>query len=249
MTENAPPEKGKGLASNTDKALYNDHHHRSHHHERSVSQEVGSGTTPVKTNSGTSGENIARHLLARLKVAIAAQRSTPKMHWRWRLRGRDIVALLQSRFGSALPDDDAGLDAAELIAHHYMRLNIDAERVTRANLRLWASWLTENAVARLITGAKKAKTPSASQLGKHWRVTAGEVVDHRLTTITAFLLRLKATASDKLAAGEMPAPRRNAAVRHWNYHQKRSGHAVSRRKRNGRDVPERPQKIVTQLPI
>ena len=131
-------------------------------------------------------------LPARLKAAIAAERSMPKMHWRWRRRGRDIVALLQSRFGSALPDDDAGVDAAKLLALHYVRLNIDAERVTRANLRLWASWLTEKEIAGLIAdGARKAKPPSAAQLGKHWRVTADEVVDLGLTTITAFTVTLE----------------------------------------------------------
>ena len=97
---------------------------------------------------------ITSTLPARLKAALAAERSIPKMHWRWRQRSRDIIALLECRFGSALPDDDAGVDAAELIAQHYMRLHIDAERVTRANLRLYASWLTEKMVARLIAGAK-----------------------------------------------------------------------------------------------
>src|SRR5258706_15700246 len=98
----------------------------------------------------------SNHLPARLKAAIAAGRSIPKMHWRWRRRGRDIVALLQSRFGFALPDDDAGADAARLLAQHYMRLNIDAERVTRANLRLWAHWATEKLTEELIRTARKA---------------------------------------------------------------------------------------------
>lgn len=197
MTENAPPGKAKGLASIADKAPLNDHHHRPHHHEKPIQAEIVDQLDNIKACNGASGENLERplrsprHLPARLKAAIAAERSMPKMHWRWRLRGRDIVALLQSRFGSALPDDDAGADAAKLIAQHYMRLKIDAERVTRANLRLWASGLTEKAVARLIADAKKAKTPSAAQLGKHWRVTASEVAGHGLTTITAFTVTLE----------------------------------------------------------
>ncbi len=113
------------------------------------------------------------------------------MHWRWRHRGRDIVALLESRFGSALPDDDAGMDAAKLLAQHYMRLNVDAERVTRANLRLWASWLTEKTIARLIKDARKAKTPSAAKLGKDFRVTEQEVTALGLGTVTAFTVTLE----------------------------------------------------------
>lgn len=62
-----------------------------------------------------------------------------------------------------------------MLAQHYMCLNVDAERVTRANLRLWAFWLTEKATRRLMKAARKAKTPSAAELDKHWRVTAGEV--------------------------------------------------------------------------
>jgi ribosomal protein L13E len=127
------------------------------------------------------------HLPARLKAAIAAERSMPKMHWRWRRRGRDIIALLQSRFGSDLPDDDAGADAAKLLAQHYLRLNIDAERVVRANLRLWAPWATEKTIA----GARKSKTPSAAQLGKAFRVTVGEVASLGLSTITAFTVTLE----------------------------------------------------------
>jgi hypothetical protein len=99
--------------------------------------------------------------------------------------------LLQSRFGSALPDDDAGLDAAKLLAQHYMRLNDDAERVTRANLRLWARWMTEKAIAELARTAKKAKTPSASQLGKDFRVTLDEVAALGLQTIRAFTVTLE----------------------------------------------------------
>jgi hypothetical protein len=129
-------------------------------------------------------------LPARIRMAAAAARSMPKMHWRWCRRGRDIVALLQYRFGAVLPDDDAGADAATLLAQHYLRLNIDAERVTRANLRLWAPWL-KKAVDGIIEGAKKAKTPSAAQLGKRWRVTAAEVANQGLTTITAFSVTLE----------------------------------------------------------
>lgn len=73
---------------------------------------------------------------ARRMTTIAAERRLPRMHWRWCRRGRDIEALLQCRLGSTLPNDDAGVDAVKLLAQHFMRLNIDAERITRANLRL-----------------------------------------------------------------------------------------------------------------
>jgi hypothetical protein len=108
------------------------------------------------------------------------------MHWRWCRRSRDIMALLQSRFGSVLPNDDAGLDSVKLLAQHFMALKIDAERVTRSNIRLQAPWLTEKATAHIINSAKKAETPSAVQLGKDFRVTAEEITDLELKTIVAF---------------------------------------------------------------
>jgi hypothetical protein len=124
-------------------------------------------------------------------INVAAERRLPKMHWRWCRRGREIVFLLEFRFGSVLPHDDAGMDAAALLAQHYMRLNIGAERVTRANLRLWAPWLKENELERLIRGAKQAETPSAARLGKQWRVTTDEVSTLGLTTIRAFTVTLE----------------------------------------------------------
>jgi len=120
---------------------------------------------------------------ARAKIAGAAARSLPKMHWSWRSRGRDILALLHSRFGSSLPDDDAGMDAAKLLAQHYMGLKTDAERVTRENLRIWARWLTLEAMAGIIKDAAKAKRPSAAQLGRDYRVTVDEVADLSLSSI------------------------------------------------------------------
>jgi hypothetical protein len=93
------------------------------------------------------------------------------MHWCWRRRGRDIDALLEFRFGLTLPRDDAGMDAVRLVAQHYLRLNIDAERVTRLNLRLLARWLTEKETTSAMRSARRAKTPSAMELGRQWRVT------------------------------------------------------------------------------
>jgi hypothetical protein len=153
---------------------------------------------------------IAR-LPARIKMALATARSMPKMHWRWRRRGRDIVALLQSRFGSVLPDDDAGLDAAKLLAQHYIRLNIDAERVTRANLRLWAPWLTEKATAGIITAVKKAKTPSAARLARTFVSPPRRLSPSAWKPSARSRSRLKAPATDKLAAGEM-APLESVGV-------------------------------------
>lgn len=127
------------------------------------------------------------NLFSYVPARNGAERRLPKMHWRWCKRGRDIVALLHSRFGSALPADDAGMDAVKLLAQHYMRLKIDPERVTHRNLRLWASGLTEkDHLAGIIEAANKAKAPSAAQLGRDWRVTTEEVAELELKTITAF---------------------------------------------------------------
>jgi hypothetical protein len=110
------------------------------------------------------------------------------MHWRWRARGRDLDRLLRRRFGSSLPDDDCGLDAVKLMAQHYMRLHRNAESVTRANLRILAPWLKDKVKAAIIKAGRKAKTPTAVQLGRDWRVTVDEVAELELTTINAFII-------------------------------------------------------------
>ncbi|UPT97271.1 hypothetical protein J4G48_0003550 [Bradyrhizobium barranii subsp. apii] len=52
--------------------------------------------------------------------------------------------------------------------------------------------MTEQAIARIIKDAKKAKRPpSAVRLGKDFRVTASEVVDLGLETIRAFTVTLE----------------------------------------------------------
>jgi hypothetical protein len=131
------------------------------------------------------------HLPARRMIALAAERVAPKMHWRWRRRGRDIESLLRSRFGSTLPEDDAGMDAVRLLAQHYGRLNLNAERVVRANLRLLAPWLTVQETNSLVVTAMAAKTPSASKLGREFRVTSTEVADLHLETILPYPETLK----------------------------------------------------------
>ncbi len=131
-------------------------------------------------------EPIRRNSPVSAMIVAAAARRMPKMHWRWCRRGRDIVAFLEVRFGRTLPHDDAGMDAVRLLAQHYLQLNIDPERVTRANLRLMAPWLTETETVDVIRTARKATTPSAAVLGRQWRVTTDEITAHGLTTITAY---------------------------------------------------------------
>src|SRR6266404_5732763 len=155
-------------------------------------------------------------LSARRLMIIAEQRRLPKMHWRWRRRGRAIVRLLERRFGSVLPVDDAGMDAVNLLAQHYLLLQVDAERVTRANLRLWAPWLAETGTESII---KAAKTPSAAQVGKVWRVTAEEVAAGGLESITAF------TETQQRDRNRQASRRRKAG-------------ASTRRGRPGLDLPE-----------
>jgi hypothetical protein len=122
---------------------------------------------------------------AREREALAASRRAPRMHWRWVRRGEDILGLLEHRFGRVLPNDEDGLEAAELLAHHYMRLTFDPERITKANLRLWCPWLGAEATARIILAARGVKTPSAAKLGRDLGVTAEEVAERGLTTIRA----------------------------------------------------------------
>lgn len=118
----------------------------------------------------------SRHLPARAKTAIAAERSLPRMHWQWRRRSREIFALLDRRSVTVLPENAAGLQAAKLIAQHFMKLKVNAEPTTRANLRLLAPWLSREEIADVIeAAAKQDKPPSAAQMGRAFGVTLDEV--------------------------------------------------------------------------
>ncbi|MGY0574304.1 hypothetical protein ACTGJ9_027200 [Bradyrhizobium sp. RDM12] len=154
----------------------------------------------------------SRYFPGRAKTAIAAERSLPRMHWQWRRRTGEISALLDRRSVTVLPNNAAGLQAAKLLAQHFVKLKVGAEAVTRANLRLLAPWLTREAVASTIeAAATKTEPPSAAQLGRAFRVTAEEVAALDLKSFRAFTVTL-ADDADKVADGEMLAAPDGPAV-------------------------------------
>jgi hypothetical protein len=65
------------------------------------------------------------------------------------LRRRDLEKVFRSRWGQTLPPDDAGLEDAELVLHHFTHLARARDRMTEW-LRLWAPWLGPPAAEALI---------------------------------------------------------------------------------------------------
>jgi hypothetical protein len=82
--ENDPPEKGKGLASRHTSEAPISQHHRSHHHERSATEEIATGTLPVNTDGGTSGENIEAPSSQRWKGRFIRDGEIPEHAITWR---------------------------------------------------------------------------------------------------------------------------------------------------------------------
>ena len=70
-------------------------------------------------------------------------RGSPKLIAR--IRMREIERLIADRYNGALPDDDAGLDDLELVAHHIAHLAGDAEKHILAWASMWAPWLWHRA--------------------------------------------------------------------------------------------------------
>jgi hypothetical protein len=113
----------------------------------------------------------------------------PRMHWRWRRRGRDLETVIFGRCGTCLPDDDAGREYLRQLVNHWVRLVPNGVSSARANARLQAMWLTVPELDAIIASAVESlESPPipATKLGKAFRVTADEVTQYGLTSITAF---------------------------------------------------------------
>jgi hypothetical protein len=82
VNENAPPGHGEGSASLHTSEAPISQHHRSHHDERSVNEEIVSRTDPVNACSGASGENISELPAAKWKRRF--ERGTPDGALTWK---------------------------------------------------------------------------------------------------------------------------------------------------------------------
>jgi hypothetical protein len=66
------------------------------------------------------------------------------------LRIAELRRLYRNRYGHVLPDDDAGRDDAEIMAHHLAK-RPDAERNIRVWLGLWCPWMADAELANITT--------------------------------------------------------------------------------------------------
>ncbi len=100
------------------------------------------------------------------------------------IRMRELERIYEARYGRCLPDDDAGRDAAEIMAHHIAHRRGEVSAHIRNWLRMWAPWMSGADVAALIARVSAGPLKfTADQLGVHLRLTMKERTDLRITTI------------------------------------------------------------------
>ena len=129
---------------------------------------------------------------------LGGKQERQKCHVRWfdkpKRRGRhvgiaalrvaQINRLFRARYGETLPDDDAGRDDAEVMAHHLAHRGSGAERRIASWVALRAPWMSAVEVAAMI--ARVIAKPirwRADALGKLLRLTDAERTELKITTI------------------------------------------------------------------
>jgi hypothetical protein len=101
------------------------------------------------------------------------------------LRVAELRRLFRARYGTVLPDDDAGRDDALVMAHHLAK-RPDAERNIRVWLGLWCPWMT--GIEAAATAAKVIFKPlrwRADKLAIRLNLNEAERRRLRITTIGA----------------------------------------------------------------
>jgi hypothetical protein len=101
------------------------------------------------------------------------------------LRIAELRRLYRDRYGYVLPEDDAGRDDAEIMAHHIAK-RPDAERNITLWLGLWCPWMAGTEVASMT--AKVISKPlrwRAGKLATRLNLTEAERKRLRITTIGA----------------------------------------------------------------
>jgi hypothetical protein len=100
-----------------------------------------------------------------------------------RLRVAELEKLYTSRYGSCLPDDDAGRDDLELLLHHVA--HIDLTKVSGSATR-WAPWLSQQEARELITKiVSSPKKFRADYLAKRLNLTDQQRAELGIKTIGA----------------------------------------------------------------
>lgn len=101
------------------------------------------------------------------------------------LRLNDLARLFRHRYGTALPDDDAGRDDALVALHHLVRLRGHSGQAERW-LDVWAPWLGEAERTEIIAGVTaEPQVWTADELAVRLRLTMKERTMLAITTIGA----------------------------------------------------------------
>lgn len=102
------------------------------------------------------------------------------------LRIHDLNKLFAARYGHALPDDDAGKDDAQVMAHHLAALSGDPRKRINGWLRLWCPWMSlADAEAVLAEAILRPQRWRADKLAWRLRLTEADRSALRITTIGA----------------------------------------------------------------
>ncbi|WP_157223349.1 hypothetical protein [Rhodovulum sp. PH10] len=129
------------------------------------------------------------------------------------IRLRELERLFRFRYGTELPDDDAGHDDLKIVAQHIVHLGPDAERHIVQWAQLWAPWLsTAEATALAIRSIANPIKFSADTLAWRLHLTAAERKQLAITTIGAVdMNKAQRTEARKERRRETDRARRRAS--------------------------------------
>lgn len=101
------------------------------------------------------------------------------------LRLRDLARLFRHRYGTQLPDDDAGRDDMLVAVHHLVRLRGHSGQAERW-LEIWAPWLPEvECIGIIAEVTAEPEVWTADELAARLRLTMEERTMLGITTIGA----------------------------------------------------------------
>lgn len=101
------------------------------------------------------------------------------------LRLNDLARLFRARYGTVLPDDDAGRDDMLVALHHLVRLRGHTGQAERW-LEVWAPWLGDEEISRVLADVTaEPEVWTADELAGRLRLTKQERTMLAITTIGA----------------------------------------------------------------